>query len=557
MKIRLSKLGLRTIHLALWFQFLPLLSFGQLLSGKTETSRYDSLMGTISDLRDYDVLHYDLDVSIDLNKKLISGKVAMKFKTTHSMVKLQLDLFSRYKIEEITLAGVKQKFTRDSNFIFVLLDKKLEANKEYVLRTSYSGTPIEAKRAPWDGGFVWKKDSGGNHWVGVACEGLGASSWWPCKDHWSDEPERGVSLHFTVPSEYIVVSNGRLISKREMDGLTRYDWLVTNPINLYNVTLNIAKYINLKSNFSSLENGKTLDINYWVLPENVKKAEKQFEQVIPMLLCYEARFGPYPFYEDGFQLVETPYLGMEHQSCIAYGNNYQKGYKGGTAMTNGHDFDYIIIHESGHEWYGNNITAADNADMWIHEGFTTYAESIYAECVYGQEAGIKYINNLRSRVSNKAPIQGQYGIAKEGNGDMYAKGALFVHTLRCQIDDDVLWYEIIKEMHQVFRHKTTNYQEVLNYFNSKTKIDFTPIFESYIKCDEIPELGVYMEKSKKLVTLSLKNPSKTSALNMRIKYVVDGKESQAMLNSKDIVEIPYQKDFKLIENNYFKYTYKN
>lgn len=553
----MTKLALRTIYLVLWFQFSPLLSFAQLLSSRNEFTRFDSLMGTISKFRDYDVLHYDLDIDIDLERKFISGKSSMKLKTTHTMDVLQLDLFSRYKIDEISIAGVKQKYTRDSNTVFITLDKKLDANKIYTIRTSYSGFPIEAIRAPWDGGFVWKKDSGGNHWVGVACEGLGASSWWPCKDHWSDEPQGGVSLHFTVPSEYTAVSNGRLLSKRQMDGRTRYDWQVLNPINLYNVTVNIAKYVNMKSEFNSMENGKTLDINYWVLPENVKKAKIQFEQVIPMLLCYEARFGPYPFYEDGYQLVETSYLGMEHQSCVAYGNNFKKGYKGNTGMTGGHDFDYIIVHESGHEWYGNNITAADNADMWIHEGFTTYAESIYAECMYGQEAGVKYIDNLRSRVGNKEPIQGNYGIAKEGSGDMYAKGALFIHTLRCQIDNDALWYEIIKEMHTVFRHKTTDYASVLEFFNKKSKMNLSPIFDVYLKNKEIPELLVVDDKSKHKVALRLKSPSTSQDLSMRINYRADGQEKQLILDSKNAVDIDYRNEFKVVENNYFKYNYKN
>jgi aminopeptidase N len=488
-----------------------------------------------------------------MEKKFISGECTMKFKTSHAMNKLQLDLFSRYAIDEITIAGVKQKFYRDSNHVFILFSKSLEANAEYRLVTRYSGYPIEAKRAPWDGGFVWKKDSGGNHWVGVACEGLGASSWWPCKDHWSDEPDNGVYLHFTIPSSYIAVANGRLISKKNMGETTRFDWLVTNPINLYSVTLNIAKYENIKSQFTSLENGKTLDINYWVLPENAKKAEVQFEQVIPMLLCYEARFGPYPFYEDGYQLVETSYLGMEHQSCVAYGNNYQSGYKGNKSMTGGYDFDYIIIHETGHEWYGNNITAADNADMWIHEAFTTYAESIYAECMYGPEAGVKYMQSMRSRVSNKSPILGQYGVGKEGSGDMYAKGALFIHTLRCQIDNDSIWYDLLKEMHNVFKHKTTNYNAILSYFNAKSKMNLRPIFEAYLTQSKIPELRITNDK--KTVRFELKNPENDQGkLILKIKYKLNGVEQSTVLTQNKITEIPALGGFEMIKNNYLDYS---
>lgn len=552
----MHKFCFRTRSLLLWFQFLPLFVFSQLLSGKSHFSKYDTLMGTVSSIRDYNALHYDLDIQVDLDKKFISGKCRMQFRPQHRMDTIQIDLFSRYQIQSIRMNGQELAYQRDSNFIYIFPKKPLESKTTYTIQTTYSGYPIAAKRAPWDGGFVWSQDANNHHWVGVACEGLGASSWWPCKDHWSDEPDYGVSIHVTVPNPYITVSNGKLISKNNLGTHTRWDWLVTNPINLYNVTLNIAQYENLKSEFTSLENGKSLDINYWVLPEHRTKAEKQFEQVIPMLLCHEARFGAYPFYEDGYQMVETPYLGMEHQSCIAYGNEYKNGYRGNLGMTGGHEFDYIIIHESGHEWYGNNITAADNADMWIHEAFTTYAESIYAECMYGADAGPKYIESLKSRIQNKEPIQGYYGVAKEGSGDMYAKGAVFLHTLRLQIDNDSIWYDILKSMHSEFHHKVTDYETILQFFNTKSKMDLSPLFDVYLRYGSIPELTVTKSISPSKITLTLTSPNQTAPLRLKVKYKIDGMEKSSYLDNQTALEIPYNYEFKLIEDNYLKYRYK-
>lgn len=548
------KLISRTLTLLFLFHFLPLLASSQLMTKKIVYTKYDSLLGTISRFRNYDVTRYDINLKVHLNYKSISGSVIMDFITLDKMDTLQLDLFSRYKIEEIKINGVICKYYRDSNHVFIITKHIINESNDYKLNIKYSGTPIQAKKAPWDGGFVWKTDKEGDYHVGVACEGLGASSWWPCKDHWGDEPDRGVGMTVSVPRGYKAICNGKLISTKIESDQSIWKWDVVNPINLYDVTLNIAKYELIEENYISKINKKWLKLNYWVLPENLEIAKEHFKQVIPMMECYESKLGPYPFYEDGYQLVETSYLGMEHQSCVAYGNKYKNGYLGSTNYTGGHNFDYIIIHESGHEWFGNNITAADNADMWIHEALTTYAESIYAECIYGEGEGIKYVNKMKSRVGNNQPIQGDYGVAKEGDGDMYAKGALFFHTLRFQINNDKLWYDILRDMNHYFGKRTTNYKEFVEYFNKKTNMKLDGLFSVYIQDSAIPLVHFSEIKDITSKTISLILDHKKN-LSMKIFYTIDSKEQLIMLNKgiKAEIKIPSDAQFKLVtEKGYYE-----
>lgn len=546
----------RTRIYILWFQILPLLAFGQLMKEKSSYTRYDSLLGTISPMRAYDVTHYKLSLDIDIEKKKIQGTSQMEFISPDKMDTLQLDLFENYQILDLSINGINCKYRRDKNHLFIATRSVITESKDYTLKVKYQGTPPEAKKAPWDGGFVWKKDTLNRHWVGVACEGLGASSWWPCKDHWSDEPDRGVEVSLIVPDPYKAVSNGRLISQQKLtNGKSEWRWKVTQPINLYNVTLNIAHYKSINQTYTSKVNGKNLNMAFWVLDYNLEKAKKHFQQVVPMMDCYENKLGLYPFYEDGYQLVETPYLGMEHQSCVAYGNKYFGGYLGDLKYTGGHNFDYIIIHETGHEWFGNNITAEDNADMWIHESLTTYAESIYAECIYGAGAGDAYMNNMKRRVRNKKPIQGDYGVAKEGDGDMYAKGALFFHTLRYQINNEKLWNFILKDFGKTFGKRTTNYKEILQYFNKTTKRKLDPLFSAYVQYAELPKISRIetTENGIKTVKLTLEHPQ--ADLSLRVFYAVDGKETILQLeNSKPVfLKMPANSKFELNEDKgYFE-----
>src|SRR5690606_26599977 len=410
----------------------PLKSAAQLLATQSEFTRADSLRGTLTPLRTaYDIQYYHLDLRVDIEQRFISGSNLFKFKATEDFGRLQFDLFDNLKVEKVTYRGKELPFSREFNAVFVNFPSQIKKGAVDSFRVHYSGNPIIAKRAPWDGGFVFTKDSQGKPWVSTANQGLGASSWWPNKDHQADEVD-SMLISVSVPNDLVNVSNGRLQGKKKLkNGYTRYDWFVNNPINNYSVSLNISDYINFTDTYDG-EKG-TLDLSYWVLKENLEKAKDHFpKNVNPMLEAFEYWFGPYPFYEDSYKLIDAPYLGMEHQSAVTYGNKYQNGYLGrdmsGTGW--GLKWDFIIIHESGHEWFGNNITAKDIGDMWIHEAFTNYSEAIYIDYVFGKEAGLEYIHGNRKGIQNDRPLQGPYGVNKEGSGDMYMKGGVFLNMLR-------------------------------------------------------------------------------------------------------------------------------
>jgi aminopeptidase N len=442
----------------------------------------------------YDVLRYDLNIVINPDEKSIKGSNEITFKVIENTTKIQIDLFENMQIDSIILDKKKCNFTRkyDAVFIDVTLEKSKESESKQ-LSFYYTGKPIISRRPPWDGGFVWKKDAQGKPWIGVAVQGTGASLWYPCKDSQTDEPDFGATIKVAVPNGLMNVSNGSFIGSEDLkNGYTRWDWEVKSPINNYDITVNIGNYVLIH------DNHKGLDLDYYVLSYNEEKARKHFEEVKPMMDCFQSKFGDYPFKSDGYKLVETPYLGMEHQSAVAYGNQYNKGYMGmdlsGTGI--GLLFDYIIIHESGHEWFGNSITSADIADMWIHEGFTCYSESVYVECQYGYEKGQKYVNGLKGNVANDKPILGQYGVNNEGSGDMYYKGALMINTIRHILDNDEKWWSILKKFSEVFRHKIIDTKTVIAFFNTESGIDLTTVFHHYLKYKSIPVLELKREKNK-------------------------------------------------------------
>ncbi|MFM7731521.1 MAG: M1 family metallopeptidase, partial [Flavobacteriales bacterium] len=400
--------------------------FCQLFDGGT-SSHADSLRGSLRVERScYDVTHYDL--SVKFNDKTISGSNVMTFQAGEHCQTIQVDLFENMTFDKAMLHGKEQSFRRDANAIFITLDHEIPVGQIDRITLIYHGEPVEAKRAPWDGGFTRTTDALGKPWMAVSCQGIGASLWWPCKDHLSDEPD-SMDMHFTVPVAQTCISNGqeRGITKGE-DGYHTFHWHVSYPINNYNVTFNIGQYVHWHDVYTA-QDGDTLSLDYYVKPENLEKSKKQFRQVKPMLSCYERYLGKYPFWKDGFALVETPYLGMEHQGAIAYGNKYMPGYMGWDRSGANLQFDYIIIHETGHEWWGNSVSCSDLADMWIHEGFCTYTEAIYVECMHGEKAAQGYVNALKQDVANRQPIIGTYGINREGHGDMYVKGMLFLNSL--------------------------------------------------------------------------------------------------------------------------------
>ena len=425
-------------------------------------TRKDSLQGGLrSERTNFNVTKYDLNIKIDIDKKYIVGYNDIYFTTlAKKTTRIQLDLYENMQVDSIVFEKKKLKYKRDNNAVFVDFPNLLFAKFEGYLRFYYSGNPIVSKNAPWDGGFIFKKDSNNKDFVGVACQGAGASLWFPCKDSQSDEPDNGANISIEIPVGLTAVSNGRLLGSTDKgNGFVRWDWQVKNPINAYNITVDIGDYVHFGENY------KGLDLDYYVLRENEAKARIQFEQVKPMMDCFQTKFGEYPFKSDGYKLVETPFLGMEHQSAVAYGNKYTNGYLGrdlsGTDV--GLLFDYIIIHESGHEWFGNSITSKDIADMWIHEGFTMYSENVFLECQFGKEKAEKYINGIQQNVMNDKPIIGPYGVNKEGSGDMYYKGALMLNTIRNIVNDDLKWWRLILKYLKFSEYFKINIRWIVNF----------------------------------------------------------------------------------------------
>ena len=487
-------------YLVVFLFLFPCLVNGQLLSNKTEFSRKDSLRGQLTPLRTcYDVTYYHLDVDVNIPTRSISGSNLIKFKTLQDFNRMQIDLFDNMAIDHILYQGKKLKYTREFNAVFIDFPTHIKTNTLDSILVYFSGTPLQANRAPWDGGFDWKKDSNNKPWVASANQGIGASLWWPNKDHQSDEPD-SVLISVTVPKGLMNVSNGRLRNIENIGSKkSKFNWFVSNPINNYNIALNIGDYVHFQDSFDG-EKGK-LDIDYYVLRENIDRAKPHFEaNVKPMLKAFEYWFGPYPFYEDSFKLIETSHLGMEHQSGIAYGNRFLNGYLGGDGSGTGWGlkWDFIIIHEAGHEWFGNNITAADIADMWIHESFTNYSEALYIDYYFGKKAGQEYIYGNRRAIQNDKPIQGQYHVNNEGSGDMYNKGGVLHNMIRTIIADDEKWRSILRGLNAKFYHQQVNYDDIVRYINQESGINFSSIFEQYVKTTAIPILSITESKDGKI-----------------------------------------------------------
>ena len=470
-----------------------------------EFSRKDSLRGTLTPVRTcYDVTYYHLKLSVKPDKKYIEGFSDIHFKATSNFTKIQIDLFENMNISTIEFEGEHLNFNREFNAVFIHFNRMIQKGEQSHIQVYFNGNPREAVNPPWDGGFSWKKDENGKDWIGVSCQGLGASSWWPNKDHQSDEPD-SMLISCQVPAPLKCIANGNLrfhdLRKSTMHYNT-FHWFVSYPINNYNITLNIGDYTSFSDKYISGDD--TLALDYYVLPYNKEKAEEHFKQVKPMMECFERYFGKYPFWKDGYALVETPYLGMEHQSAIAYGNDYLPGYHGNKRFIAGLDFDFIIVHESGHEWWGNAITTNDIADMWVHEGFCTYSEVLYVECIYGYDTMLKYVKNQKRAVRNDKPVIGPYHVNKEGSGDMYQKASLMLHTLRTLIDNDPLWFEIIKEISTNFKYQTIDGQDIIDYINQRSGKDFTSFFNQYLKNKDIPEFQYRLIKNGREVALMYK-----------------------------------------------------
>ena len=473
-------------------------ALAQLNSQSKSYTYQDTIRGSLGKERTWwDVTHYAVSVDPDFEKKHISGKVDIQFKVIGNGDLMQIDLQAPMQLDKAMLGNTELKYTRNGNVFFVQVDKNLPIGSDQQLSLVYSGNVQVAVRPPWDGGWIFSKDKLGRPWMSVACQNLGASVWFPCKDHQGDEPDNGATLKINAPDSLVAVGNGRLKSKQSAKlGYTTWEWEVKNPINNYNIIPYIGKYVSFAETYPG-EKGK-LDCDYWVLDYNVDKAKKQFQQVPQMLKAFEHWFGPYPFYEDGFKLVESPHLGMEHQSAVAYGNGYQNGYRGRDLSGSGWGlkWDFIIIHESGHEWFGNNITTNEVADMWVHEGFTNYSETIFTNYHYGKEAGDAYVQGTRKLIENASPIIGKYGVNEEGSGDMYYKGGNLVHYVRQLFDDDEKFRAALREMNKRFYHKITTSAEVEKFWSEQVGRDLAPLFDQYLRDVKVPTLEILKQGNK-------------------------------------------------------------
>lgn len=486
-----------------------------------EFSRADTLRGSITPERVWwNVTHYDLKVSVNPSEKSIEGSNTITYEVLERNNIMQIDLQAPMKIDKILQNNEEISFTSEGNAHFLKLKKKQKKGKQNKITIYFSGKPTVARRAPWDGGFTWTKDSNGNDFIATANQGIGASVWWPLKDHPSEEPDNGMTISVTAPKHLMDVSNGRLIKVIENDTTKTWVWEVVNPINAYGVNINIGDYVHWSEKYQGL-NG-TLDMDYYVLRENEEKAKEQFKQAPMMMEAFEHWFGPYPFYEDGYKLVEAPYLGMEHQSSVTYGNQFENGYLGRDLSRSGWGmkFDFIIIHESGHEWFANNITNNDVADMWVHEGFTCYSENIYLDYHFGKKASSEYVVGLRRSILNDIPIIGNYNVSHSGSSDKYYKGANMLHTIRQLIDNDEKWRQILIGLNKDFYHQTVSSKQVEDYIMQKSGLDLNVFFNQYLRTTMIPKVEYKVEDNK----LKFRYTDILKNFKMPVIAIINGKE---------------------------------
>lgn len=518
------------------FSLAPLQAQPDFYKGVRFSHRDSILGGTRPERNCFNVLHYDLTTKIEPAKKQISGFNLISFRMMLPSSVIQLDLFENMNIDSIVFENKQVKYDRDAGGIFVQLPSVLPpttATKN--ITVFYSGIPTEAKQAPWDGGFVWATDPNGKPWVGVACEGDGASLWFPCKDDLNDEPEKGCTQHIIVPTGLIGVGNGKLVATKDRtDGFTEFEWLTTSTINNYNINVNVGDYANFKDTYTSKTDGTNLELSYWVLRNNVAKAKKHFEQVKPMLEVYEGYFGKYPFWDDGYKLVETSYLGMEHQSNIAYGNKYMRGYLGGRVPEE-FNWDFIIVHESGHEYFGNALTARDHADLWLHEAFTTYMETMYVEKLYGKEAAQRYLNSQRLFIKNAEPITGPQGVRYKRfpDADMYYKGAWLLQTLRTSLHDDDTFFLILKTFYEKYKYKNCVTFDFYNTIREVTGKDYYSFLQQYLTYPRIPTFVYSIRKPFLSNKLRVRYTLEANVYDVEVPAVVGSASKPIYLNAKN------------------------
>lgn len=526
---------------------------GLLNQKELKFTKQDTLRGSITAERAWwDLKKYHLDVKVNPQDSTLTGSNTVSYKVLKENQVMQIDLQSSMQITKVLQDKKSLNFTREGNVFYIQLREKQVVGALKELTIFYNGKPKVAVNPPWDGGITWKKDKNGNPFIASSCQGLGASVWWPNKDHMYDEVDE-MTISVTAPSKLISVSNGRLTKvKQNNDGTKTYHWEVKNPINNYGVNINVGDYVTFSEKYKG-EKGE-LDCTYYVLRENLEKAKKHFQDVPRMLKAFEHWFGPYPFYEDSYKLVETPYLGMEHQSSVTYGNGYQNGYRGSDLSGTGWGlkFDFIIIHESGHEWFANNITYKDIADMWIHESFTNYSESLFLEYHYGKNAGYEYVRGLRKIIENDKPIIGQYDVNHEGSGDMYPKGANMLHTLRQLVDNDEKWRVILRGLNSTFYHQTVTTQQIENYLSEQVGINLKPFFDQYLRDTRIPTLEYFFKDN----MLGYRWSNCVPGFNMPIKITVGHKTEIIKPTTEwNVLKVNNNQNVLTVDENYYIATF--
>jgi aminopeptidase N len=480
----------RCIALALW-----LLPFVTARAQQAGLTRADTLRGAITPERAWwDVTFYDLHVTLDPADSTVRGWSGITYRVTGKPSAMQIDLQQPLGIDSVVQDGRRVSYRREGNAFFLALSGQRKGTSRTVT-VHYSGRPRVAQRPPWDGGLIWARDADGHPWIATACQELGASVWWPTKDTQADEPD-SQRVALTVPDSLRAVANGRLRGvEAGPAGWTTYEWFVANPINNYDVAASVGNYAHFEDAYDG--EGGRLTMDFWPIAGNLEAARIQWRQARPMLQCFEHWYGPYPWYRDGYQIVESPHLGMEHQSAVAYGNGYANGYRGtdlsGTGW--GLTWDFIVIHESAHEWFGNSITTADIADMWVHEGFAHYSESLFTECRFGKAAGAAYARGTRKRVQNDRPVVGPYGVNERGSDDMYYKGGNMLHTIRQVIDNDSIWRATLRGLNSTFRHQVVTGKDVQDYISRRSGVDLRKVFEQYLTTTNIPAFEYRLDGS--------------------------------------------------------------
>lgn len=506
----------------------------------------DTLRGSLNSNRTwFDILQYHIKVQPDFNSKTIQGQTTWICKIVQPMGTMQIDLQAPLVIDSIVYNHALLSFTRTNNIALVEFPKSKTTQNQFSIDIYYHGKPREAVNPPWDGGWIWKKDANGKPWMSVACQALGASVWYPCKDHQSDEPDLGATLTMIVPDTLDAIGNGIKLNTTQLkNGLHQITWKVTNPINNYNIIPYIGDYVHWEDSYLGL-NGK-LPLQYYALREDSSKARMQYQQVPKMLAAFEYWFGPYPFYVDGYKIIQSPHLGMEHQSAIAYGNKWKNGYLGRDLSGSGWGlkWDFIIVHESGHEWFANNITTKDLADMWVHEGFTNYSETLFTEYYFGKEAGNEYNVGSRKGIQNDKPIIAHYGVNEEGSGDMYPKAGSMIQSIRHSIDNDSLFRKILMGLNQTFYHQTVTTAQIENFISIQSGINFSKVFDQYLRTIQIPTLTLHYDAKEKILSYQWLNCVPGFDLGLRFYYA---NQKQVLLPADHLVQkrLIKEEDFDL------------